>query len=163
MTWIRIVCAALVLVGCGSGVQQPTFAPPPERPGTVIATSAGRAWDAVVAHFAEQSVPIATIDRSSGLIVTAPMLVPSDSLGVAWAWCGTVYRTDGGRGPEYQALGATAGTYNVLVRGDSASSEVRIRATWSRNGSPTRCQSKDQYERELEAAIQRRAQATGSR
>jgi hypothetical protein len=112
-----------------------------------VNASVGRTWDAVIEYFAEHSVPIRTIDRASGIIVTDPMRVNEDDA-MKWADCGEDllgYRV------------ATQGAYNALVRGDSTTATIKITALW-KTAKGMECFSKDVYERELETSIRTRAE-----
>ena len=117
-----LVSVTLAIVGCS--VQAP--APPVPRSGaTEVAASFSKTWDAVIDDFASQNVPIKTIDRTSGLIVAERLSVgPED--GKLWADCGS----DMMIGKLYP----TSATYNVLVRGDSTKSTVRVTVRWLRVG-----------------------------
>jgi hypothetical protein len=81
-----------------------------------VNTSFGRVWDAVIDVFAERNIPIKTIDRSSGLIVTEQLSVSPGTLSGA-ADCGTLMG---------QLRTPTAANYNVLVRGDSTRAVVKV-------------------------------------
>ena len=127
------------LLGC-SPVPPKTY-PTPEP--ASISASFGRTWDAIIEHFAAQSVPIRTIERASGIIVTDEMSVTSGYASV-WADCGM------------DVLGtpvpANRASYNVLVRGDSSASSVRVTATFrvlNAASAPYGCVSRGAYEKEL--------------
>src|SRR6266705_3775805 len=116
-----LIALTLAIVGCS--VQAP--APPVPRAGvTQVAASFSKTWDAVIDDFASQNVPIKTIDRTSGLIVAERLSVARDAGDVAD--CGTDMMI--GR------LYPTSATYNVLVRGDSTKSTVRVTVRWLRVG-----------------------------
>ncbi len=113
----------------------------------------GTAWDAVIDIFAERNIPIRTIERVSGLIVTDPVEL-SPGLGQEWADCGTINESP--LSPEYAA-------YNVLVRGDTIRSTIKVTARWTygaRGGtSEEECTTTHVYEQNLEAEITRRAES----
>lgn len=144
------LCA--LLVGCSK--PSPPAPVPVQREATPVHASLGRTWDAVIAHFAAHSVPIATIDRSSGLIVTDRMFVSPDDA-YQWGWCGWWWDDAAPKGQHWKINGPSSGSYNVLVRGDSTSSTIRITARWTLEG--RECVSRDVYERNLESAIIERA------
>jgi hypothetical protein len=116
--FFRLCCVFLLLAAC-------TYTPPgtvaPVRAPTPVQAPFTRAWNAVIDVFADRNIPIRTIDRASGFAATEALSVNSED-GKAWADCGA---TDGG------PLGPERATYNVLVRGDSTASTVRITVTWS--------------------------------
>ncbi|MBP6670420.1 MAG: hypothetical protein KA180_13290 [Gemmatimonadales bacterium] len=132
-----------LLVACAA---PPATLVPAPRPATVTAASFGHTWDAVIEHFAERSIPIRTLERASGIVITDPMRVDPDR-GIEWADCGTGWVAD--RFP-------TAGSFNVLVRGDSTSATVKVTARWVHEDKE--CASRDVFEKELEEAIRVRAQ-----
>ena len=135
-----LMCAAVF----GACVPSPPRAPAP-RPATPIAAPVNRTWDAVIELFAKYSIPIETVDRSSGLIVTRTMSVSPSKVN-AWVNCGPDAE---GRYLIYTAA------YNVLVRGDSASSTVQVTATWS---GKYPCVTTGVYESETELAIKGQAE-----
>jgi len=120
-----------------------------------INASAGRAWDAVVDVFASREIPIRMMERASGFIAT-------DQLGVtgkqARQWTEIC-----GRHGLFPIVADRAG-YNVLVRGDSAASTVKVTVRWTHGGAPfeprlRECRSRNVRESELEAAIKVSAEA----
>jgi hypothetical protein len=149
--WKRLV------IICGVGLTVAACVPPQEpevaaKPADLsIAAPFDRTWNAVVEHFAMNSIPIRTLDRSSGLIVTDDMRVPGKPTEQArWAVCST------GFGMKF---GPTVGSYNVLIRGDSSKATVRVTARWEDTGRPANvCQTTGVYEGNLAAAIRQRAE-----
>ena len=107
----RFSCLVTVVLIAGCTPTMP--APPAPRTATPVSASFGKTWNAVVDQFAEQNIPIKTIDRASGLIVADPQRVSSGS-GIAD--CGS---------NGMSALDPDEATWNVLVRGDSTSSTVK--------------------------------------
>lgn len=158
----------LMATGCGGGgagwyVPQPT----PERAVTVVEAPFERAWDAVIDRFAFNNIPIATIDRSSGLIVakTNSGLGPVGGRG---ADCGA-FKDKKGNVTEGRPSGAA---YNVLVRASGGSrSTVRVTISWDGGLAippeearelETRffpCLTTGVFEAELERSIKERAEA----
>lgn len=143
-----LALAPALLAGCATIPP----APAPVRAATQVKASFDQTWAAAIDHFAEGNVPIATIDKASGLIATPELRVgPEESL--KYADCGGT-----------KAMGpyvATQAMYNILVRGDSARSTVKVTASWS--GGPIPCNTKGAWETETEAAIKARAEGAGSR
>lgn len=139
--------AVALLTAC---VPQPPE-PAPAREATRVAVGFDQTWDAVIDHFAERTIPIATIDKASGLIATDRLRV-SLSDGRRWADCGT----DGWDTP----MSAETVIYNVLVRGDESSSTVKVTASWSNPDGQWECTSRGIYEAEAEASIKERAEGS---
>jgi hypothetical protein len=108
--------------------------------------SFGRTWDAVIDHFAVGSIPIATIERASGLIVTRPLRIGlSRESAQKLADCGTdVLGTAGW---------PTESSYNIRVTGDSAKSTMRVTAIFVGTAATDGCNSKGTLESALISAI----------
>ena len=108
------VCFLLTaMIGCVHG---PTTQLTP-RAATDVNASFDRTWNAVIDVFAERNIPIATIDKSSGLIATTALgIEESKDTTQEWADCGN--------------LPATRATYNVLVRGAGDRSTVKVTVKW---------------------------------
>ena len=157
------------LIGCASsGFIAPR--PAPERTTTEIVASFDRSWDAVIDVFTKRNIPIATIDRTSGLIVASPLTVGAAD-GMLWADCGSV-RTILGEKP----LPATRGEFNVLVRANGATTRVRVTVRWSSvspsfvaaggevlPGTNIACETRNVWEQQLETAAQAPPQRRRSR
>jgi hypothetical protein len=125
----------LELAGIGAGLivgcvtyDPPRASPPAPLPAQHVRASADRTWGAVIDFFADNFIPVKTIDRPSGYI--AAELIGAGN-NAAWADCGTLagplMTPKGGGGPvaPQQAL------FNVRVRGDSATSTVQIVVRWT--------------------------------
>jgi hypothetical protein len=109
--------------------------------------STGYTWDAVIEVFAARNIPIRTIERVSGLIVTDNLNVGPE--GKEWANCGSA------------GLGPSHGTYNVLVRGDSIRSMVKATVRWSlyvSQAADTECSTTHEWERRFEDQIKQLAE-----
>lgn len=133
-------------------------APPAPREATAVNASAGRTWDAVIDAFAARNIPIRNMERASGFVST-------DMLGTV--------RTDTAYADCGKAMGMVIpparATYNVLVRGDSSRSTVRVTVRWmfggnaaglSSNASPiTECSSKGVWETAFEQQVKARAES----
>lgn len=143
--------ACALLAGCSSPAYQPPPRPAP-RDASRVSASMGQTWDAVIDLFATRNIPIRTIERASGLIVTDALRVGEE--GTAYANCGTM----GGK-----VLTADRATYNVLVRGDSTEATVRTTVLWSRAEEPSaaECASTYIWERALETDVKARAERQG--
>jgi hypothetical protein len=124
--------------------------PPTPRDATVVDASMGRTWDTVIDLFAARTIPIRTIERASGLIVTDQLRVGSE--GHEWADCGKTSRVH--YRPNYA-------TYNVLVRGDSVRSSVKTTVRWVYSDLKEKvieCSTSHVWERALEAEVKTRAE-----
>jgi hypothetical protein len=111
---LDLFCFAILTLACAS-------APRPEpvtRVPTTVNASFNKTWDAVIDLFADRNIPIRTMDRASGFISAEPALAGSDE--DAWAKCG-------GFG---MYGGPSSAVYNLLVRGDSTKSTVRMTVKW---------------------------------
>lgn len=138
----------LAILGCAS-VPVPE---PPVRVPTRVGAPFSKTWDAVVDLFAEKNIAIRNMDKASGFIAAEPSAVTDDAK--AWANCGgfSIYG------------GPSSAAYNVLVRGDSISSTVRMTVRWvhaSRAGiDKTRtCATTGALEDQIEGQIRARAES----
>jgi hypothetical protein len=145
----------LVLVSLAACTTYTAPTPAPERQPTAVVAPFDSTWQAVIDVFATRNIPIATIDKSSGIIVAQRLAVgATDAL--KYANCGVV-ETLGQRAPYY----ATGGDFNVLVRSSGDGSTVRVTASWRSEGgerSPMACQTTGQFETVLETSIRDAAQ-----
>ena len=125
-----------------------TTPPPPVAPrgATEVDAPFGRTWDAVVGAFADLNIPIHTLDRASGYVATEELSIPRELLQEArsWAQCGSGY------GPPDHAV------YNVLVRGDSSRSTVRVTVRWM--NTQQACATTQVWEQCRESEIKSRAE-----
>jgi hypothetical protein len=137
---------AMLLAGCLS--YKPP-APPSPRDATQVNASMGRTWDAVIDLFAARNIPIRTIERVSGIIVTERLSVGPERPSLAD--CGRV--ADDTVHPNW-------GSYNVLVRGDSSSSSVKVNARWTYTGDKEDydCSTTHVWEQALESDVKGRAE-----
>jgi hypothetical protein len=139
----------VLLAGCT------TYKPPPQptpRDASLVSASMGQTWDAVIDLFATRNIPIRTIERASGLIVTDALSVGEE--GNTYASCGT---------RNGKVLAPDRATYNVLVRGDSTLATVRTTVLWTRAADPAvpECTSTYVWERGLETEVKARAEQQG--
>lgn len=145
--------SSLVLVLLAGGcAQQPRWAPPePAPPDVATFVSAGfdLTWTAALDHFAIIGVPIASVDRGSGRIVTETVAVGASDAG-EFADCGSV---SGGDGAD--ASLATAVVYDVVVQDEGSSSMVLVTASWEAGDphAPFPCQTKRVWEDEAQESI----------
>jgi hypothetical protein len=155
---------ALLLIGALAACTRyypPTPATP--RDGTGVIASFGRTWDAVIDEFAAKNIPIRTLERASGFIATEALGVAPDfgtyrrRLRDTRADCG--YNS----GSTSLPITPTHATYNIVVRGDSGRSLVRVTVKWMRivtgPGASLTCETSGTWETALEDGIRERAEA----
>lgn len=160
---MRRLLAVLPLIAVAACTAGPSIAPV-VRPATPVAASFGKTWDAVVDVFAERNLPIRTLDRSSGLIVPNALLIPAGNAAekqkaLSYADCGSTMGVP---------IPPAVAQFNVVVRGDSSSSTVQVRAFYSYGAdknpltgadSPSKsCVSRGVLESDIETAIRGKAQ-----
>jgi hypothetical protein len=146
----QIVITLALLTGTVACYQPPPPVAP--RPVVPIAASFDHTWNAVIDIFADNSIPIQSMERASGFIVSREMSpIPDDS----WADCGS-----GG----INTVRLRAASFNVVVRGDSTSSSVRITTRFvgtvqfADNVRTTECSSNGIWERALEKKVKSKAE-----
>lgn len=157
-TMCRIAFALGMIVSTpGCAARYVIANPTPTRSATNVAASFDRTWDAVIDVFAAGNLPIATIERASGLIVAAPLAMARTNAAI-WTDCGHHPRYSDPRDRAY----ATRGEFNVLVRPAGPTSTVRVTIRWSLPDLEARaiCESTGVYERDLEDQIKRRAESS---
>lgn len=141
-----LVVVTLALTACSAGTP-PTM--PAPRDAAAVGAGFDETWNAVIDHFADDNIPIATIEKASGIVATARLRVGAQDA-QRWANCGAMYdRT------PYVADGVI---YNVLVRGDGQASTVRVTASWTSTSGAFDCVSRGVWEAEAEEAIKARAE-----
>lgn len=126
-----------------------------------VVASFGRTWDAVIDVFADEGIPIATMDRASGLIVPA-----MSSRVVGTPERGPLDYADCGKNGSGSPIVASQARFNVVVRGDSTQSTVQVRAFFEWVSPPLlgesttiACSTTGLYETRAESAIKARAEA----
>jgi hypothetical protein len=138
----------LSLAACGP--YPPKTYPTPEP--VPIRASFDDTWNAVIDHFAVTLIPIATIERASGLIVTDAFNF-GRTISPDVADCGTDWIGNPAQ--------ATLVRHNVRVRGDSTGSQIRVTALFV-GGGEYRCTSKGRYEYDLMSIIKLEAESTST-
>jgi hypothetical protein len=144
----------MMLVACSLTYKYKPPAPPTSRDATVVNASMGRTWDAVIDLFAARTIPIRTIERVSSIIVTDQLTVGSE--GKAYADCGEF-----SSGADKSHLTPNFATYNVLVRGDSTSSTVKVTVGWSlrsESGASRECSTTHVWEKAFESDVKTRSE-----
>ena len=140
---------SLLALGCASA---PTTVPMP-RSGIEVAAPLAKTWDAVIDVFSAKNIPIKTMDRSSGFIVTEEMYVPFKPRESPYADCG-------------RAMGAptppTHANYNIRLKGDSTRSNVQVTVFWKELNPAAQltkqCVSNGVWESAAESEIKARAE-----
>lgn len=152
---MRRLMSALALLSLAACTPMRPPAPPVQRAPTDVHASFGATWDAVIDLFAERSIPIRNMERASGFIVTEQLVISDVVMADSVADCGTDIMGT----PKF----ATRGSYNVLVRGDSSASTVKVTARWIRTESHstdvTECSTRGVWETAFENDVKRRAEA----
>ncbi len=124
---------------------------------TPVAAPVGRTWDAVTDAFASRGIPIRTMERAAGYMVSN-LVVVDYRQAAQWAKeCGTNYLV--------VPIDADRVIYSAVVRGNDTASTVRVRARWTHGSRPEEpdfmgCGSRHVRERELEDAIKLGAETT---
>lgn len=142
------ILAITLLVGCAPN--RPPVEPAP-RDAMSVRASFGRTWDATVEYFARQNEAIRVMERASGFIATEKLSLRAQ-YDDTYVDCGT----------EGQLrLEPTHVTYNVLVRGDSSDSTLRVSARWelSRLKNPVECATRYRLEQGIEGQIKAAAES----
>jgi hypothetical protein len=155
-----VACTGLLfLAACAHYVPPGPAAP---REGLTVAASFGRTWDAVIDEFAAKNIPIRTLERASGFIATDRLGVEPEIVGVGRELRDP--RADCGYNSDHvpAVIAPNQATYNIVVRGDSARSFVRVTVKWVHdgglNGATYQCETTAQWESALEEYIRRRAE-----
>jgi hypothetical protein len=126
------------------------YTPPPtvDVPPVEVAASFERTWAATLYALADARIPVAAVDKASGLVTSAPFKVEY-ARAAGWGNCGS--------NPTYP-MAITDGTLSVLVRGTDAASSVRITPRWSMTDKENTivCATTGGLEKSLEAKIRSR-------
>jgi len=113
----------------------------------------------VIDAFASRNIPIRTLDKSSGLIVAEMARVPMTDRDKPspYADCGHA----GGGAIRANYAHPDRAIYNILVRGDSTSSSVRVTTSYftGEGRNTIDCASTGAFEGDVEATIKQRAEA----
>ncbi len=144
----RLAAPLLVaLIGCN---QLTPPAPSTPRMPSPVTASFGRTWDAVIDEFADRNIPIRTIERASGLIATEQLTISYRDTTDA----------DCGRRGHYPPRSPTHAIYNVLVRGDSVQSTVKVTMRWMyiADKESLECSTRHRWEQAFQETVRLRAQ-----
>jgi uncharacterized lipoprotein len=152
----RVMLSAFIffLAACATQVPPTELAPEPER---IARAPFDSIWTRVIAVFADARIPIQTIEKASGLIVSRPFTLP-DSLEREWINCGTLSTTNEDAITWMQKNNNTldaAIDFNVFVRPLGDSTAVRVNAGVTATAMapagrvPFKCVSTGVFERQL--------------
>lgn len=163
----------IVLVGLlsfSASCAQPFIASPSTIPAALapvaIAAPFDRTWDATVSWFTEQSVPIKTIDKSSGLIVAMSDGTGLKNKPMEKAWLEPkgylTYADCGAR--NGRLYDPTAATYSVHVTKAGEVSRLQVTIRYEQDGAGVGnrfavCSSTGKREAEIFAVVKQRAEA----
>lgn len=142
----RLFAVALVALSACAPYRAPSTTTTP-RQGVQVDAGFDATWDAAIDAFAESNVPIATMDRGSGFIASEQ--IDAGSRGSRFADCGQFVG---------EIVDPSLATYNVIVRGDSSRSTVRVTAAFARPDIGGRCVSRGTFETIMENRILARAE-----
>ncbi len=109
-------------VACAVSQRGQPVAPP--RSITDVQASFGRTWDATIDIFGERNIAIKQLERASGFVSTDPIALTREDQRAARGWASC-------RGN----LAPDEAVYNVIVRGDSSQSTVKVTVKWQRSRS----------------------------
>lgn len=122
-----LIVSAFGVAGCVTYAPPQASTPEPLPPAPVRA-SFDRTWNTVIDYFADNAIPVKTIDRASGYIAAERIGAGNNA---KWADCGQLsgplLSGKGGGGPVAPQQAA----FNVRVRGDSVASTVQIVVRWT--------------------------------
>jgi hypothetical protein len=121
-------------------------------PAAGINAGVGKTWNAVIDILSESNIPVKTLDKSSGYVmaeIAGVGVLEEDKL----ADCGGFLTSFG-------ATGSMIARYNILVRGDSTASTVKVTAKFTKTGDvPKDCPSKNTFETKFQSDVKARAEA----
>lgn len=143
---LRIALIGLAIAGC----TPPTTLAPIAPEG--INASVGKTWNAVIDVLSDGNIPVKTLDKSSGYVmaeVASVGILEEDKL----ADCGGFMTSLGSSGPMIAR-------YNIVVRGDSTTSTVKVTARFMKTGDIGKdCPSKNTFEAKFQSDVKARAEA----
>jgi hypothetical protein len=148
------VALAVFATACAGPPPTPPEPAPPDIASFVSATF-DLTWTAARDHLATAGIPLAYVDRGSGVITTERVAVPP-SEAMEYADCGSA---PGGAGAA-PYLASTV-VYDVAVMDEGSSSTVLVTASWNPEvpGGPFPCETKRVWEAEAQEAIRLAAEA----
>jgi hypothetical protein len=146
----------LFTVACLCGCTPPNPAPRPAIGPTKVAAPFSKTWNAVVDILAERNIPVKTLDRASGFVAAEMTGVAPGDIGKLASGCGGFWdaMANGGGAP------AGVARYNILVRGDSIASTVKVTAQFTEliSGTTKQCATKGVFEAPFQEDVKARAE-----
>ena len=146
---MKLILRTLIIglaVGCTPAVTLPPIA------SEGINASFGKTWDAVIDGLSEGNVPVKTLDKASGYITVEVADAGSSEAEYASKLGKDALADCGPKLVRYPMLAR----YNIVVRGDSTTSTVRVRAQFSENGWD--CPSRNTFETKLQSYVKAKAE-----
>jgi hypothetical protein len=128
---VLLLPVVLATVACAHVVPPREAAPVADR---YAHTPFDTAWHRAIVYFANEHVPIQTIDKSSGLLVSSRFQLPFSDL-KAWGDCGTA-STGGSTIARLEAIHnypTTSADFNVVMQPAGDSTSVRVSLAISGN------------------------------
>jgi len=139
-------------------------APPRTEPVAIapapIAAGFNQTWNAVMDVLSDENIPVKTLDKASGYLMAEVAGVGAGDE-EKYADCGNSFLN----ALAMQGGGQMISRYNILVRGDSVASTVKVTATFVSGGGTSdanakRCASKGILEKQLQTDVKARAESS---
>jgi hypothetical protein len=148
------ILAATAMLGCAPTKTEPVVIVP-----APVAAGFNQTWNSVIDILSEQNIPVKTLDKSSGYLmaeVTGVSMTDEEK----YADCGNSFLN----AMAQQGGGEMISRYNILVRGDSAASTVKVTAAFvsagaSSGSSAKTCTSKGIFEKQFQSDVKVRAES----
>ena len=133
---------------------EPPVAREPEQSSTPVAASVDATWQAVLDVLASRGIPVRTLDREGGRIVTGP-IAADPTRGPTWGDCGRVV--------EAWESKPTKGEVTVLARSQGLGSAIRVTTRWTATtwDVTQQCDARGSWEQELEREVKQKAERAG--
>jgi hypothetical protein len=139
-----ILVIAIAIVACTPPV---AVAPNPASP---INAGFSKSWNAVIDVLSEDNIPVKTLDKSSGFVAAELSTMSTDDL-QKFTNCGGIMDM------MVHSENFGVANYNILVRGDSTASTVKVTARFTHGGAL--CETKNVFESAFQSAVKSRAEA----
>lgn len=146
-----VIALSVVAIGCG-GTPQTAVAPQ----AAPIQASREKTWNAVIDVLAERNISVKTLDKASGFVSAEGAVVSSSDI-AQLTTCGGFMEAMADMNGAHNGVAR----YNILVRGDSAASSVKVTAQFTKGtggGNAKNCDSNGKFEAGLQSAIKSHAE-----